>query len=67
MKRCIASGLWVENAAAAAAADTEGGEQVYDTADGASVEEVKASVEKDNAKMAERASANSGDSAPNKS
>ncbi|KAL5969169.1 Hsp90 co-chaperone Cdc37 [Taenia solium] len=63
MKRCIASGLWVENAAAA---DAEGGEQVYDTTNGVSMEEVKASAGKENVKK-EEASANSGDNAPNKS
>ncbi|KAL5104190.1 Hsp90 co-chaperone Cdc37 [Taenia crassiceps] len=65
MKRCIASGLWVENAAAA---DAEGEEQVYDTANGVGVEEVKAPMENENVKEEEEeASANAGDSAPNKS
>ncbi|EUB61758.1 Hsp90 co-chaperone Cdc37 [Echinococcus granulosus] len=61
MKRCVASGLWVENAAAA---DAEGQGGEYDSANGVNVEEVKAPVAEENVK---EELANPSDSASNKS
>ncbi|VDM32453.1 unnamed protein product [Hydatigera taeniaeformis] len=60
MKRCIASGLWVENAADAAADVGEGEDKVYGAANGVSVE-----PEREDTK--EVAPANCPDNAPNKS